>query len=455
MNNFDTREQFIKKTFANDETLLHLDILKPGTEEIFCKLFFLDGISDTDKISETIVKPLKENMGKDVFITNPKVQKETDLDKVTNSLLTGSTIILFPNNNDIYIVDTRKPFIRGIAEPMSEITVKGPRDGFLENLIVNITLIRNHLKNKLLKVKYIELNDINHAKIAILYLDGIVNYHALEMVQKRIEEVKKTIVLDANNLKEELVERKFVPVGLIGDTQRPDKACKKLMQGKIVILVDGSPVSLYLPFTFKEYFQTLDDDYVNYVYATINRIIRFVCFSITILISALYIALIIHHQEILPSKLVMSIIASRKGVPFPTTVECIIFLGIYEILREAGSKTNSMLGSALSIVGALIIGQTAVEARLISMSMVIIVAVSSVTALVNPKLSGLQLLLRLVFIFLASFLGIQGILIGFILCLTYFLNLKSFGEDYIKDIMPVKLKKYSQTYARLPNANEK
>ena len=439
-------EKELIRNFKNDSSFIKYNIKKDNN--ILAVIYYIEGLVDLNKIGEIIIKKVQNNENIYLF---PNVKETTNIKELIKNIISGNVIVFDYINNKISCVELRQLFLRSINEPDNEKLVKGPREGLIENIIVNISLIRNKIKRNDFKVEYTNLKSECDYKIGILYLEKNVDKKALRILKQRLKRIKTLKGIDSNFLKEQIKDHKYCPFNTIGDTSRPDICAFKLLEGKIVILVDGTPNAIYLPYLFSESFQTVDDYYTNFYYSSISRFFRFVSYIITIIFPGIYVSLLMYHQELIPVKLLLSISASRQGVPFPTFFECLILLITFEILREAGTKTSGLLGTSLSIVGALVIGQATVEARMISTSVVIVIALTSVTSLINPKTAGSEIVFRFMFLILGTLLGIYGLLCGVLFFIIYLVKLKSFGSFYLNNITSLNIKDYSKTYMRLPN----
>lgn len=439
-------EDKIIKNFQKDSSFIKYEINEKN--EVKAKIFYIEGLVDLNKIGEIVIKKIEN--GEDIYLF-PNVKELTNSEDIIYSIVTGNVIVFDYKKNKISAIELRQLFLRAVNEPDNEKLVKGPREGLIENIIVNVSLIRNKIKRKDFKVEYSNLKSEGDYRMGLLYLNDSVDKKALRLLKQRIKRIDTLKGIDSNFLKEQIKDYKYSPFNTIGDTSRPDICAFKLLEGKIVILVDGTPNALYLPFLLSENFQTVDDYYTNFYYSSVSRLFRFISFIITIIFPGLYVSLLMYHQELIPVKLLLSISASRQGVPFPTFFECLILLITFEILREAGTKTSGLLGTSLSIVGALVIGQATVEARMISTSVVIVIAVTSVTSLINPKTTGAEIVFRFIFLILGSLLGIYGLLCGVLFFIMYLIKIRSFGCNYLNNITSLNIRDYKKTYMRLPN----
>lgn len=439
-------EEKIIKNFEKDSSFIKYEINEKN--KLKAKIFYIEGLVDLNKVGEIVIKKIEND--EDIYLF-PNVKELTNSEDIIYSIVTGNVIVFDYKKNKISAIEIRQLFLRAVNEPDNEKLVKGPREGLIENIIVNVSLIRNKIKRKDFKVEYSNLKSEGDYRIGILYLNDSVDKKALRLLKQRIKRINTLKGIDSNFLKEQIKDYKYSPFNTIGDTSRPDICAFKLLEGKIVILVDGTPNALYLPFLLSENFQTVDDYYTNFYYSSVSRLFRFISFIITIIFPGLYVSLLMYHQELIPVKLLLSISASRQGVPFPTFFECLILLITFEILREAGTKTSGLLGTSLSIVGALVIGQATVEARMISTSVVIVIAVTSVTSLINPKTTGAEIVFRFIFLILGALLGIYGLLCGVLFFIIYLIKIRSFGCNYLNNITSLNIKDYKKTYMRLPN----
>jgi len=240
------------------------------------------------------------------------------------------------------------------------------------------------------------------------------------------------------------------PFKSVGSTERPDVVAAKMLEGRIAIIVDGTPVAITAPHIFIEYFQVNEDYYINYYFSSINRVLRILCFILSISLPAVYISLTTFHQEMIPTPLIRSISAARQGVPFPTVVEVMLLLITFEILREAGTRMPTAIGNALSIVGALVLGQSAVEARLVSAPVVIIVAFTAIAGLALQRMSGAIIISRVIFIIFSSIIGLYGYIFGILGLLIHLFSLRSFGVPYMLTLMNLDPQDIKDTVIRSP-----
>ncbi len=440
----------LKEHFNNDASFVIEEII---TSNAKYKIIYLKGATDNGIIIESIIKPLNQFGITYGFETKDFLNLE---DSITD-LIKGNVIVI--NNNKISLVNCQKNHLRSIEEPDSEKTLNGSKDGFIESLITNIALIRQKLPNLNLKFKSITLGENIKTNGAIAYLDDIVDRNLLAEAEKRLQKVKLDGIFDVHYIIEIIKDSPRSFFNTIGETERPDSVCAKLLEGGIAILIDGSPCVILLPFLFAENFQSNDDYYTNFYYASFSRFIRYLAFIISICAPAFYISFVAFNHELIPTFLALNIAASSSSVPMTVVMECILFIILFELLREAGLRMPSKVGQALSIVGAIIIGQAAVEAKIVSAPIIIIVAVTAVTGFMTPKMNTLIGFLRLFMIIGACLFGIYGVLVVFLLFIIKLFSIDTFGVQYSGNFFTLSLKKLKDSFIRAPydkfNKNKK
>ena len=319
-----------------------------------------------------------------------------------------------------------------------------------ENLGTNIVLIRRKLNTPNLKLEFKELGTETKTKICICYLENIANKKIIEEVMRRLDKIEIDGILDAQYIQEIIKDAPLTPFRTTGYTERPDIVVGKLLEGRVAIICDGTPVAITVPYIFVEYFNVNEDYYNNYYYATVNRIIRWVGFLLASSVPAIYLALVTYHQEMLPTQLLLSISASRQNVPFPTIVEAILMLFVFELLRETSVRMPTVIGQTISIVGALVIGQAAVQAKLTSAPMIIVAALTGITSFVVPKMQAELIIIRLVFLMGAAFIGLYGYIFGVIGMFIHLASLRSFGIPYMLNIGAFRLADMKDVMVRAP-----
>jgi spore germination protein KA len=341
---------------------------------------------------------------------------------------------------------------RNLEEPSSEPVIRGPRDGFIENISTNIGLIRRRIKTPRLKTESITLGELTQTQVVLTYIEGIVSESIVEEVRKRVSRIQIDGIIDSGYIEEFIEDSPFTPFPQVHSTERPDVVAAELLEGKVAILVDTSPFVLIVPMTFWNGLQASEDYYVRWPIATFVRWIRFIFIIIAIFAPPLYVAITTFHQEMIPTNLILSIASSREAVPFPALVEALLMEIIFEALREAGIRLPKQIGQAISIVGALVIGQAAVQAGIISAPVVIIVSITGIAAFTIPRYSfgnGIRLL-RFPMLFLAGTLGLYGIVLGSLGILLHVASLRSFGVPYFTPVSPLTFTNLKDVIIRAP-----
>jgi spore germination protein KA len=437
----------LKTMFSKDETCIFREFSCRNDPDLEFCIVYIEGLTDKTFIHDQIIKPITEanlNEALDInhlldvlskeVISSSNVVVKDKLEEIIQDLLIGSSILFVNGFNKAIIIDTSNWEKRSISEPESEKTVTGPREGFIEDISTNIMLLRRKLKTSNLKLEFKELGTETKTKICICYLKNIADKKIVDELNNRISKIDIDGVLDSEYLQELIKDTPSTPFKTTGFTERPDVVAGKLLEGRVAIICDGTPVVIMVPFTFVEYFNVNEDYYSNFYYATVNRIIRWIGFFLASSVPAIYVALITFHQEMLPTQFILSISATRQDVPFPTIFEAVLMLFIFEILRETSVRMPTVIGQTISIVGALVIGQAAVEAKLISAPMIIVAALTGITSFVVPKMQGELILIRIVFLLSASFIGLYGYLFGVIGMFIHLASLRSFGIPYMINI---------------------
>ncbi|ERJ13293.1 spore germination protein [Haloplasma contractile] len=451
----------VKKILLDDDTLITRYFNNQNNNNMKFCILFIDGLISNEIINENIIKPLIHNeyldqhyslldtLKNQVILSN-QVEINENKDMVLQSIMSGDTVLFADGHKEALIINTKYLQTRAIEEPVSEKIISGPREGFTESLTTNLSLIRKRIQTTSLRYKFRTLGKNTQTKICICYIEGIANNKILDELNKRLDSLELYNLIETNYISEVIKDAPYSPFKTTGSTERPDIVAAKLLEGRIALLVNGTPVAMTVPHLFIENMQSNEDYYINYYFSTIGRILRIVGFFTTISIPAIYLALISYHQEVIPTELIVSIFAARQAIPFPTVIELLALLFVFEILREAGTRMPTHIGQALSIVGALVLGQAAVEARFVSAPMVIVVGFSGITSLMIPKLTGASITIRTFLIFLTSLMGLYGYFFGVSALLIHLFKIRTFGVPYMDKITPNNLSDLQDTAIRAP-----
>jgi spore germination protein KA len=356
-----------------------------------------------------------------------------------DGILSAQAIILIDGIEAGIVAGVEGFETRGINEPESSVVIRGPREGFTENLRTNTSLIRRKIKSHHLKTESMIIGRKTQTKICLMYLDNVINHKILEEIKIRLNRIDIDAILESCYIEELIEDNPYSPFPSINTTERSDDAAAAILEGRIIIVVDNTPFVLNAPMVFEDILHSSEDYYNRYIGGTIIRVLRFVALFISLFLPSLYIAVVTFHPEMLPTTLLISVAAAREGVPFPAIVEAILMEITFEVLKEAGARMPKAIGSTVSIVGGLILGEAAVSAGLVSQPMVIIVAGTAIASFSIPGYgihSSLRFL-RFPFMFLAGFVGLYGIVLGFMVLLFHLCSLRSFGVPYMAPFAPL------------------
>jgi len=452
-----------KSIFPNDSTIKFRRFQHPQVKSLCGCLIHIEGMVSTETLSNYILRPIfhfqpsEENRGipylqllMEGIIEVSMLELSNDMNALLSELLNGNTLLLLEGHDQALLIETQGLQSRGVSEPGTEKSVIGPREGFTETLITNLSLIRRRVKNPKLKFEFMELGETTNTSVCLCYLEDSVSLKILEELKKRLARIQIDALVDSGELQELLRDDILTPFETVGNTERPDTVAGKIMEGRIAVLVDGSPFVLTVPFLFTEYFQVSEDYYSNYLFGSFNRMIRFIGEFLAVSVPAIYVSLVTYNQEMIPTPLLLSISAARQSVPLPTVAECFLMLLVFEILREAGTRIPNSIGQAVSIVGALVLGQAAVDARVVSAPMVIVVGITGITTLINVKMKAASIFTRFTLLTLATFMGIYGYLFGLIGVIVHLMSLRSFGVPYMLTIGSIKDDDIQDTLIRGP-----
>lgn len=451
----------IKDIFTDDKTIVYRALSVGIPTKTKCMLIYIDGMADTELINENIIKPIllsnksfndnseiMDVLMEEVLLTGNN-KKINLVDDIIGGIIYGKTMLFIDGFADVIIIDTIGWETREISEPQSETIVRGPREGFTESMSLNLTLLRRRLINPNLKFAFMKIGKQTKTQICVSYIEGIAQQPILEELMKRLNSIDIDGILDSGYIEEIIKDAPYSPFRTIINTERPDVVAGKLLEGRFAVICDGSPIVLTLPSIFVEVFQSNEDYYDNFIYSSFLRFLRWLCFFISTSTSAIYVALVTFHQELIPTPLLISIYSSRKGTPFPSIVEAMSMMIIFEILREAGLRMPKQVGGAISIVGALVLGDAAVSARLVSAPIVIITAITGIASIMLPQVLGL-IEIRIIFLLLSSFLGLYGYIFGVMGLVLHMMSIRSFGIPYMLNVPSFSTQDIKDTAMRAP-----
>ncbi|MFS0869202.1 spore germination protein [Paenibacillus xylanilyticus] len=454
----------IKKAFEYSPDFVIRDFPGSAAEGTSLAVCYIEGLTDSAllvELMENVIQlvntsPPFEDQSADVLVRkilpSGNIKSLDSPQRVYQAILTGHVIIVVDGVQEVLAVSISGGERRSVEEPTSQTVVRGPKEGFTEEMTTNITLIRRKIRTPDLKFQMHNIGEYTQTSVALAYIQGIAKPEVVEEVTKRLNSIRTDSILESGYIEEFIQDAPITPFPTMLNTERPDTVAGSLLDGQVAILVDGTPFALVAPVTFFNFFQTTEDYYQRYDISTFLRIIRMISFAVSLLLPSTFIALTTFQQEMIPTTLLVTLAAQREGVPFPALLEALLMEVTFEVIREAGVRMPRAIGPAISIVGALVIGQAAVEAGLVSGAMVIVVSFTAISNFVIPYFSMATAvrLMRFPFMLLAGTLGLFGILAGAIPLLAHLVSLKSFGMDYLSPYSPFYKSNMKDLILRVP-----
>ncbi len=432
--------------------------LKVGNQSFY--LIFTEVLTNTSGINDFILKNISYILDQPIegdietffmqYLPDHNIKSVSSIDKMLFFLLNGFCILLFENKKALAI-EVRANLFRSIGEATNEPVIQGPKDSFIENFNTNLGLIRRRIKSEHLWVKERQIGTLSKTKIGLLYMNNIIEKETLEAIEAKLDNIQIDGIIDSGYLKDRLEEdeNNFFPTVL--STERPDRVSMALLEGKIAILVDNSPYVLIVPSFFVDFFHTPDDYYQKPINITFIRIIRLLAFLIAILVPAYYIAVTTHNHDAIPLNLIINFTIQRESVPFPALIEALAMSITFEILRESDTRMPSNMGTAVSILGGLVLGDAAVSAGIISPIMIIVIAISAISGLMFSSIELISAIRwwRIIMMLIATFFGIYGIFLGSIFLIIKLAGLSSFGKPYLAPFAPIILSEQKDALVKI------
>ncbi|MDT0121997.1 spore germination protein [Paenibacillus sp. RRE4] len=418
-----------------------------GSKEAF--MLFIDGMVNESLLDLHVLAPLLQARADNTkidyayicsIVSTSQLTVATCFEDLLNHIANGCVALLvdqLPFGIAIGIAGWQQ---RGIEEPAAESIIRGPREGFTETLSVNTSMLRRKIKDPSLKLDPFQVGRYTKTSVLVAHIDGIANHALVEEVHSRIRRIDIDGVLESGYIEGLIEDHPYSPFPQIQVTERPDVVSASLLEGKIGIMVDGTPFCLIAPTTFFAMLQSPEDYYQRYIISSFIRWLRFLFLIISLVLPSLYVAILTFHQEMVPTSLLLSIAKSREEIPFPALIEALLMEVSFEALREAGVRLPKQVGSAVSIVGALVIGQAATSAGLVSSPMVMVVAITGIASFLLPQYSaGIAIrLLRFPIMFLSGMFGLLGLMLGVIAIIIHLCSLRSLGVPYLQPLAPMK-----------------
>lgn len=452
---------FFKHIFKKDAIFRVKKICARKGVEFDCAVIYMDGMVDSEQLNNAIIRPIVTvDVGNDSSTIADYIEKQImfvrDVKQVINvseilqGILYGEAVLLIDKSKTALMMDIKGFRTRGISEPQEERILQGPREGFEEAGLLNLAMLRRKLLTPDLCIEMLRVGKRTNTSVFVCYLGTLADSAIIQKIKTRIKRIDIDGILDTNYIIEQISGDKCTLFKKSGITERPDVVAAKLLEGRVAIVVDGTPMVATIPYLFSENFQSDEDYYQNFLLSSAERLLRYFCFFLSISIPAVFIAISTFHRQLLPTAFAITVMKLRGGVPFTPVAECISMLLVFEILKEAGIRMSQNLGHALSIVGGLVVGQAAVEARIISSPVLIAVALSGIAGLMLPRLKTAVFYLRIAFVLLSALLGLYGYFVGIIFLLIYIFSQKSFGIDYTISLKKANLQSLKDTVWRAP-----
>jgi spore germination protein KA len=462
----------VKNLLGNSEDIKYRDILINNNTAMPVNLIYIDGLVNSSDISDYVIKPLiqdrkiaeAQNLEEVIKLIQDGVlyfvaqTMTNDINKVISEITSASSVLLFSNQNTAFIFDTKGFDKRALMEPTNENVSKGPKDSFIENYRTNTAIIRRRIKDPGLIIEQRIIGERTKSVVGIFYINSIANDQLVQMVRDRLSTINTDSVLTTSTIEDALSDDLKSILPQVNTTERPDKFSADIIEGRVGIIVDGIPFGFIAPGTFNQFMQTPEDYSRKSMVSSFIRVIRFASLVLAIFLPSLYVAITTFHPEMIPTNIVLFIAKSRQGVAFPAAVETLGLIIAFEILYEAGLRIPKSVGQTVSIVGTLVVGQAAVEAKLVSPSIVVIIAATAIASFTIPSqdFSNFVRLWRILSTIFGIVLGLLGVVISIIFMTFSICKLESFGVSYMSPFVGNDGKQMlNDTFFRIPNVFNK
>ena len=444
--------EYVKKRFEGAFDVKYREIM---TSLGLCTLVFIDDLCSTQFISEYIVTPLGKKDYKCWSVEDviPNVlginiaNYAKDVEDAILHVLSGDVVLLFNDHEKIIYCEVKGFVRRGVGIPVTESVVKGPREGFTELFVDNVSLIRRKIKNSDLKFEPIYVGNRSQTVVCISYIKGIAPDYLIDHVKEIVNKIDLKFILDTNYIEDALRKKKSV-FDTVGYTEKPDEVAAKMLEGRVAILVDGTPFVITVPYFFLENFQAPDDYYLNKYFVNFTRVIRWIAFFLATFMPGLYVAILTHHFALIPSLFVFRLAVSRAGVPLPTIVEVLLMMLAFQLIKEAGLRLPQPIGGAMSIVAGLILGDAVVGAGIASRITIIVVAISTLSYFLTPKLYGAMSIWSLIITIVSSMFGLPGFFIVALVLIAKLADLDTGGYSYLFPLGSIETYKFKDIIFR-------
>lgn len=450
----------LQNLFGKSPDLIIREFTISAEKTVQAVIIYLENLVDKNRISDEFLSWIADNAGKiaarncnpsqiglylkNQMMTVSCLKSEKTFSGAADSLLAGDTLLLIQGLNEALSLNTPGWEHREINVPEVEVTIRGPRESFVETLGTNIALLRRRISHPDLTVEALQVGQKTKTQVNIVYLKDSINPEIITEIRRRIELIKTDGILGSGHLEQWIGDAPLSVFSTLAYSERPDVVAAKILDGRAAIVIDGNPEVLTVPALFCESFWSADDYNSNPIYTVLMRLIRYIGFAISILLPAVYVALSSYHQELIPTQLFIMMAAGVEGVPFPVFIEVIIIGLVFEIFREAGIRLPRPIGPAITIVSMLVVAQSSITMGLVGVSTVVVVSITAIASVVIPSQANVSIPVRLFLVILASILGAYGILLGLLFLMAHALSLRSFGVPYFYPIAPFNHKHFKE-----------
>ncbi len=463
----DLTSENIFAQIGESSDIIFRELLVNGVEGLPVTLVFVEGMIDSKAVDDDILKPLLQeeplsrskseeeiiNKIERGVIYHNRVKIRCQIDECIEDILAGSCALIFNGVKKAVIFNIEGYEKRAITEPTGENVIKGAKDAFVETLRVNTTLVRRKIKTQNLRIIETKVGVQTLTKVAVIYIEGLTNKKIVNELIKRLNNIDVDGAVKAGMIEQYIIDDRWSMYPQIMITERSDKLCQNLLDGRAGVIIDGIPSAYIVPAAFSMFLQAPEDDSTNYVMATVIRLIRYGAYLGSLLIPGFYIAITSFHQEMIPTELAISIIKSKIGVPFPTFFEVVFMLVAFELLIEAGLRLPQTIGQAISIVGAVVVGQAAVSAKLLSPAVIVVVALTGIAGFTMPNqdFSNGVRIWRFILVILAAICGLFGVAVGMLVMAYSLAKMESFGVPYLAPFVSMDGQEMlTNTFIRVP-----
>lgn len=462
-NKIDENIKLISSMAPTNSNFINREMLLAG--EVRCNLFYINGLVNRVYIEDSIIKPLLFRVDVNIneiekpyeyiakhYLIISSIVFSRDLTNISEELRNGKTIILIENTEYAVICDTTGGTYRAIQESTTEKSVRGPKEAFVENLETNISLIQRKIRSNNLKIENYVIGYDTGTNVCLIYMDNKISKEVINTIKNKLTSIKTPSILASGNIEQLIEEKPYNIFPRIKSTDKSTKVISDILEGKAAILIDGTPFALVAPAVFIEFFQGAEDYMENSIVSSFARIIRNWAVFIVITAAPLYLVLIIYNVELLPFELTKVIVDSRIGIPIPPLLEILLMEIVVEFLREGGLRLPVPVGQSLSIVGGIVLGDSAVKANIVSPTtlFVIVFAVIATFLIPNYEMSLSIRLIRFPMLVLAQLFGFLGIIIGLLFILTTLIRMESFGIPYLTPLAPLRYRDLWDTIISFP-----